>query len=118
MSMENAPRRNFLQRLAGLAGVSAVAAAPAAAQAQGGGDYRFLPRHARALDYKSLKQSSFDRIECLRLRHDRSDRKRLDLYLPIGRLLDARGKCFEIVLCSSIMRGANVCPWPITTIRV
>lgn len=61
MSMQNAPRRNFLQRLAGLAGVSAVAAAPAAAQAQSGGDYRFLPRHARALDYKSLKQSSFDR---------------------------------------------------------
>jgi hypothetical protein len=61
MSMENAPRRNFLQRLAGLAGVSAVAAAPAAAQAQGGGDYRFLPRYARAQDYKSLKQSSFDR---------------------------------------------------------
>ena len=61
MSMENAPRRNFLQRLAGLAGVSAVAAAPAAAQAQSGGDYRFLPRYARAQDYKSLKQSSFDR---------------------------------------------------------
>lgn len=61
MSIENAPRRNFLQRLAGLAGVTAAAASPAAAQASGGGDYRFLPRYARAQDYKSLKQSSFDR---------------------------------------------------------
>src|SRR5579862_4327882 len=61
MSMENAPRRNFLQRLAGLAGVTAAAAAPAAAQAPGGGDYRFLPSYARAQNYKSLKQSSFDR---------------------------------------------------------
>ena len=61
MSMENAPRRNFLQRLAGLAGVTAAAAAPSAAQAQSGGDYRFLPSYARAQNYKSLKQSSFDR---------------------------------------------------------
>src|SRR5579862_5625296 len=61
MSNENAPRRNFLQRLAGLAGVTAAAAAPSAAQTQSTGDYRFLPSYARAQNYKSLKQSSFDR---------------------------------------------------------
>jgi hypothetical protein len=57
------PRRGFLQRLAGLAGLSAVAARPAAAQGQQrrDGDYRFLPRYARAQNYKSLKQSSYDR---------------------------------------------------------
>ena len=58
-----APRRGFLQRLAGLAGLSAVAARPAAAQGQQrrDGDYRFLPRYARAQNYQSLKQSSYDR---------------------------------------------------------
>jgi D-arabinan exo alpha-(1,3)/(1,5)-arabinofuranosidase (non-reducing end) len=65
MQAHNTPRRGFLQRLAGLAGLPAAAAAPAAAQAQrgreGSGDYRFLPRYARAQSYKSLKQSSYDR---------------------------------------------------------
>ena len=63
MTASDAPRRGFLQRLAGLAGLSAAAAAPAAPQGQQrrDGDYRFLPRYARAQNYKSLKQSSYDR---------------------------------------------------------
>ena len=63
MSGEGAPRRGFLQRLAGVAGLSAAAAAPAAqAQAQGGrADFRPLPHYARAQNYRSLKQSSYDR---------------------------------------------------------
>ena len=62
MSSETAPRRGFLQRLAGLAGVSA-AASSASAQTgpSAAGDYPFLPRYARAQNYRSLKQSSFDR---------------------------------------------------------
>jgi hypothetical protein len=62
MSSELAPRRGFLQRLAGLAGLSAAASS---ANAQTGysaaGDYPFLPRYARSQNYRSLKQSSFDR---------------------------------------------------------
>ena len=42
-----------------LAGLSA-APAPAQAQMGAGSDYRFLPRYARAQDYRSLKQSSHD----------------------------------------------------------
>jgi hypothetical protein len=54
-------RRGFLRRLRGFAGLP-LAAAPGAAQAQHhGDDHRFLSRYARAQDYKSLKQSSFDR---------------------------------------------------------
>ncbi len=57
------PRRGFLRRLLATAGI---AAAPAAAQRQGGGrgerdsEFHFLPKYARALNYKSLKQSSHD----------------------------------------------------------
>jgi len=62
MSAEVAPRRGFLRRLAGLAGLSAAASS---ANAQTGnraaGDYQFLPRYARGQNYRSLKQSSFDR---------------------------------------------------------
>ena len=62
MSAEVAPRRGFLRRLAGLAGFSAAASS---ASAQTGnrpaGDFQFLPRYARAQNYRSLKQSSFDR---------------------------------------------------------
>jgi hypothetical protein len=62
MSSEFAPRRGFLQRLAGFAGLSAAASS---ASAQTGpsyaGDYPFLPRYARAQNYRSLKQSSYDR---------------------------------------------------------
>lgn len=55
-----APRRGFLQRLLGLGGLSAAGAA-AQVRPGGQGDYRFLPRYARGLNYRSLKQSSFDR---------------------------------------------------------
>ncbi len=64
MPISDAPRRNFLRRLAGFAGLSAAAAAPSAAQGQareGAGGPPFLSRYARAQNYKSLKQSSFDR---------------------------------------------------------
>ncbi|MBI4904241.1 MAG: DUF2961 domain-containing protein [Acidobacteria bacterium] len=53
-------RRSFFQRVAGAVGLAA--AAPAAAQAQAGNDdYKFLPAYARAMSYRSLKQSSHDR---------------------------------------------------------
>src|ERR1041384_1568033 len=64
MQSSNGPRRNFLRRVAGFAGLSAAAAPPFAAQAQqrqSAADYSFLSRYARAQNYKSLKQSSFDR---------------------------------------------------------
>jgi hypothetical protein len=62
MSQNQPPRRGFLTRLAGIAGLSAAAAPAAPAQAQSGqGDHRYLPRYARAQNYKSLKQSSYDR---------------------------------------------------------
>ena len=62
MSSESAPRRGFLQRMAGFAGLSA-AASSAGAQtgSAAAGDYPFLPRYTRAQNYRSLKQSSFDR---------------------------------------------------------
>lgn len=61
MSSEFAPRRGFLRRLAALAGLPA-AASSASAQvgATGATNYPFLPRYARAQNYRSLKQSSFD----------------------------------------------------------
>jgi hypothetical protein len=58
-------RRGFLRRLFQAGG--AAAAGAAAAQGQGRGDgggrgeARYLPRYARAQDYKSLKQSSYAR---------------------------------------------------------
>src|SRR6266852_1974041 len=64
MSNPRAPRRGFLQRMAGLAGFYGLAASPSSAQGPqrtGTGDPPFLSRYARAQDYKSLKQSSFDR---------------------------------------------------------
>jgi len=60
MPTSDAPRRSFLRRLAGFAGLP-VAAAAQSQQREGGGENRFLSRYARAQDYKSLKQSSFDR---------------------------------------------------------
>jgi hypothetical protein len=57
-------RRGFLRRLLSGAGIAAAAPAAANAQANGGGrenDYRFLPKYARAQNYQSLKQSSYDR---------------------------------------------------------
>jgi len=62
MPSQDAPRRGFLRRLAGFAGLSAVSAS---ADAQTGSstapNYPFLPRYTRAQNYRSLKQSSFDR---------------------------------------------------------
>ena len=61
MSQMDAPRRGFLRRLAGIAGVSAAgAAAQTRSQTPQTGDARFLPNYARAQNYRSLKQSSFD----------------------------------------------------------
>ncbi|MBI3209860.1 MAG: DUF2961 domain-containing protein [Candidatus Solibacter usitatus] len=53
-------RRSFFQRAAGVFGL---AAAPAAVQAQEGGEreYKFLPKYVRSQNYQSLKQSSHDR---------------------------------------------------------
>jgi hypothetical protein len=58
------PRRRFLQKLGTWAGISA--AVPAASQAQTRANAAqvkpdVLPNYARAQDYKSLKQSSYDR---------------------------------------------------------
>ncbi|HVP48285.1 MAG TPA: glycoside hydrolase family 172 protein [Bryobacteraceae bacterium] len=62
MPIPHAPRRSFLQRLGGLAGFYGLAAAPSSAQGRAGsGEPPFLSRYARAQNYKSLKQSSFDR---------------------------------------------------------
>ncbi|HVV44175.1 MAG TPA: DUF2961 domain-containing protein [Bryobacteraceae bacterium] len=56
-------RRRFLQRLGAWAGISA--AVPAAGRAQtaqaSAGEANFLPKYALAQNYKSLKQSSYDR---------------------------------------------------------
>jgi hypothetical protein len=56
-------RRGFLQGLLGFGGASAAAAAanPPSRPAAAGPDHRFLPNYARAQDYRSLKQSSYDR---------------------------------------------------------
>ena len=63
MSHTSDGRRGFLRRLAAWTGVSAAAPAAGMAQQRGGGerDFRFLPRYARAQNYRSLKQSSYDR---------------------------------------------------------
>ncbi len=58
------PRRGFLRRLAGWTGLSAAAAQAqprATTTAVPGGAASYLPAYARALNYRSLKQSSFDR---------------------------------------------------------
>jgi hypothetical protein len=53
------PRRGFLRRLAGVTGFTAAAAAAQTPGSGGAAPFQ-LPRYARALNYKSLKQSSFD----------------------------------------------------------
>ncbi|MEO7143329.1 MAG: glycoside hydrolase family 172 protein [Bryobacteraceae bacterium] len=53
-------RRGFLRRLLGTAGLAAAAPAAAPAQERGAAD-RFLPEYARTQNYRSLKQSSYDR---------------------------------------------------------
>src|SRR5215472_16265414 len=61
MNSKTNDRRGFLHGMLAAGGLAA--AAPAAAQAQPGGapDFGFLPFYARAQNYKSLKQSSYDR---------------------------------------------------------
>ena len=57
-------RRTFLNHLLAAGGVAAAAAPVAQAQTGQGGrasEFSFLPRYARAQNYKSLKQSSYDR---------------------------------------------------------
>jgi hypothetical protein len=54
-------RRDFIQRLVGTAGLAAAAAPAAQSQTRGAApDAPFLPRYTRAMNYKSLKQSSMD----------------------------------------------------------
>ncbi len=54
-------RRGFLNRLLAGPGWAAASSSQAVAQpGRGEGDYRFLPKYARAQDYQSLKQSSYD----------------------------------------------------------
>ena len=62
MSELIAPRRGFLQRIAGAAGLAAAGAAPAAAAKPKttGTAAGLLPAYARAQTYRSLKQSSYD----------------------------------------------------------
>ncbi len=55
------PRRGFLQRLAGIAGLGAIAGRPLAAQSSTSPLVAVLPKYARTQNYKSLKQSSYDR---------------------------------------------------------
>ena len=55
-------RRGFLRSLFAASGLSAAAASSAAAQSTAkDNDFSYLPRYARAQNYKSLKQSSYDR---------------------------------------------------------
>jgi hypothetical protein len=61
MQDQHAPRRSFLRRLAGFTGFSAVAASAANAQGRETGQPLVLPRYARAQNYRSLKQSTYDR---------------------------------------------------------
>jgi hypothetical protein len=60
MSDISAPRRGFLRRLAGVAGVSAVAGSAVAAQSPSPAGPN-LPDYARGQNYRSLKQSSYNR---------------------------------------------------------
>lgn len=61
MSSEPSPRRGFLHRLAGFAGFAAASPAGAQSGSAVAPDYPFLPSYARARNYRSLKQSSYDR---------------------------------------------------------
>ena len=65
MSEQNVPRRRFLGGLASLGAAGLVADAqstPAGATADGNGENEYrLPEYACVQDYRSLKQSSYDR---------------------------------------------------------
>jgi hypothetical protein len=62
MDSSNAsPRRRFLQKAGAWVGISAAVPAATKAQTPNAGASDVLPKYARAQNYKSLKQSSFDR---------------------------------------------------------
>lgn len=62
MNSKTNDRRGFLHGMLAAGGLAAAVPATAEAQAGGGGiNYGFLPFYARAQNYKSLKQSSYDR---------------------------------------------------------
>ena len=54
-------RRGFLRRFLAASGFAAAAAPQVRAQSSSGSEAPYLPRYARAQNYKSLKQSSYDR---------------------------------------------------------
>ncbi len=64
MTRSNPARRGFLQRVLSTVGLGAAAtavSAPAGAQsASAAGSFDYLPKYARAQNYRSLKQSSYD----------------------------------------------------------
>ena len=61
--MASNDRRGFLQGMLSAGAMAAAAPVGAGAQAQtrSGGEFSFLPQYARAQNYRSLKQSSYDR---------------------------------------------------------
>jgi hypothetical protein len=59
MNAKPSDRRGFLHGI--LAAGTVAAAPPAALEAQTAGEFSFLPPYARAQNYKSLKQSSYDK---------------------------------------------------------
>ncbi len=59
MTQSSKPRRSFLRGALAAGGLGA--AQIGRAQDRGSADFDFLPKYARAQNYKSLKQSSFDR---------------------------------------------------------
>ncbi len=58
---ETPARRGFLRRLAGLAGFSAAASSSQAQSSRSESAAGFLPAYVRTQNYRSLKQSSYDR---------------------------------------------------------
>ncbi len=60
MTSSSSPRRGVLQALVGLGGASTVFAAAAPKALPASWDHRAIPDYARAMDHRSLKQSSTD----------------------------------------------------------
>jgi len=60
MANRSDDRRGFLRGLTAASGLAAAAAVPGQAQTGADREHSFLPDYARAQQYKSLKQSSFD----------------------------------------------------------
>jgi hypothetical protein len=61
MSTGSNHRRGFLQGVLAAGAMAGLPGAPLAAQGASAGDLDFMPRYARAMTHKSLKQSSYDR---------------------------------------------------------